>query len=427
MYIIYEFFTWIFFILASPFFLFKFFTTEKYRAGLKERLGIYKEKLPEKGEAKRIWIHAVSVGETMAASFLAGEISKKVENAEIFFSTTTATGQKTAQKQIKTAKSIFYFPLDFSFSVKRAIGRVNPDICILIETEIWPNFLRICRESNIPVMTSNGRISDKSFRGYRKLGPIIRRILSDITLFSMQTSSDAERIKKLGAPEEKVKTSGNMKFDQALASSSTIDSDEVRRKFRIPEDKFVIVFASTHDGEEEILLDVFRNLQKDVTGLFLVIAPRHPERFNEAAELIEKEKIQYARRTTLDKNTDSDYNVLLLDSVGELYMIFSICHIAFMGGSLVPVGGHNPLEASVFNKPVLFGPHMHNFRDIASIILENNAGFQMSEKNEILKKMSELISDKSYLEKINKNCKKVFEENSGATEKNIALMRNLIK
>lgn len=427
MYIIYELLTWVFFILSSPFFIFKFFTTEKYRTGLKERLGIYKDKIPEKKDSKRIWIHAVSVGETMAASFLAAQILDKIHNAEIFFSTTTTTGQNTAKNRVKNAASIFYFPLDFSFSVKRAIKRVNPDICVLIETEIWPNFLRICGKENIPVIISNGRLSERSFRGYKKLGPIIRRILQDITLFSMQTSDDAERIKKIGASEEKTRVTGNIKFDQAFSSSSTIDKEAIRKEFMIPHGKFVLVFASTHDGEETILIDVFKTLQKEFSDLFLVLAPRHPERFDDAAAIMEKYGIKHTRRTELEKGTANDYDILLLDSVGELYMLFSICDLVFMGGSLVPVGGHNLLEAAVFNKPTLFGPHMHNFRDISSIILENGAGFQVSGKEELIEKIKGLIADASLLGRSGKNCIKIFEKNSGATEKNIELIKSLIE
>lgn len=429
MYLIYEIFIWIFFTVSSPFFIYKFFTTEKYRAGLKERLGLYNWKKIQKTEKKRIWIHAVSVGETMAASFLASQLHKKIPDCEIFFSTTTVTGQKTAQNRVKWAHKIFYFPLDFSFAVKRAIKQVNPDICILIETEIWPNFLRICKKERIPIIIANGRLSEKSFKGYKRLGPIIKRILQDITLFSMQTNADAERIKRLGAAEDRIRVVGNIKFDQALASSKTVKKEEIRKKFNIPTDKFILLFASTHSGEEKILIPLFKKLKEEKENLFLIIAPRHPERFDEVASIIEKEGMSYLRRTNIENsnsNAAKGYDILLLDSVGELYMLFSVCDLVFMGGSLVPVGGHNLLEAAVFGKPTVFGPHMHNFRDIASIIISNKAGYQVSNEKELIQIMKHFIDNPTELSEASNNCKLIFDENSGATDKNVEIIKGLI-
>ncbi|MBI5375235.1 MAG: 3-deoxy-D-manno-octulosonic acid transferase [Candidatus Schekmanbacteria bacterium] len=426
MYIIYEILTWLFFIISLPYFAFKYVTTEKYRAGLKQRLGFIPPQKPKKPGAKRVWIHAVSVGETMAAMSLVKNLKEKHTNIEIIFSTTTLTGNKTAKQKLPEADSIIYFPLDFSWAVKRALKKVAPDICVLIETEIWPNFLRLSRKANIPVIISNGRLSENSCHGYMKLGAIIKRILQDISVFSMQSESDAKRIKEIGAPADRVVVTGNLKFDQAVISARKVDSISVSQTFRIPPEKFKLVFASTHKGEHDILIEVFLRLQKEFKDIFLVIAPRHPERFSEVDALLKSKGLNYVRRSWLVDAHQNKHDVLLIDSVGELYMIFAACDLVFMGGSLVSTGGHNLLEAAVFNKPVIFGPYMHNFRDIAGIILESEAGIQVKDKDELMKKLKSLLSGRSEVIRMGENCHRVFEKNLGATERNVDIIEKLL-
>jgi len=426
MYIIYEILTWLFFIISLPYFAFKYVTTEKYRAGLKQRLGFIPPQKPKKPGAKRVWIHAVSVGETMAAMSLVKKLKEKHTNIEIIFSTTTLTGNNTAKQKLPEVDSIIYFPLDFSWAVKRVLKKVMPDLCVLIETEIWPNFLRLSRKANIPVIISNGRLSENSCRGYMKLGAIIKRILQDITIFSMQSESDAKRIKEIGAPADRVVVTGNLKFDQAVISARKVDSISVSETFRIPQKKFKLVFASTHKGEHDILIEVFSELQKEFKDIFLIIAPRHPERFSEVDALLKAKGLNYVRRSWLVDAHQNKHDILLLDSVGELYMIFAACDLVFMGGSLVPTGGHNLLEAAVFDKPVIFGPYMHNFRDIAGIILESEAGIQIKDKDELMKKLKSLLSARSEVIRMGENCHRVFEKNLGATERNAGIIEKLL-
>ncbi len=426
MYEIYKLLTYLFFLISSPYFIYKLLTTKKYRAGIKERLGFLDIRFKEiKPGRRRIWIHAVSVGEVIAASLLIKRIRELWPAETLILTTVTETGNNTAKERINEADIITFFPLDIGLSVRRFKSFLKPDICIIMETEIWPNFLKIISENKTPLLIVNGRLSEKSYRGYRIGKIFFKEALKNISFFSMQTDSDAERIMLLGAEKERVCVTGNLKFDQVFKAGAQMNQD-IAGELMLPADCKILVLGSTHSGEEDILISVFKKLKTKFRNLFLIVAPRHPERFKEVEDILIKNSIKFCRRTRIKEETLSGKEAILLDTIGELSKIYSIATIVFMGGSLVPVGGHNILEPAVFKKPVLFGKYMHNFRDIAELFVKSGGGIQVSEPSQIEKEISDILSNPHKQEDIGGNAYSLFEKNLGATERNIEIIKKFL-
>jgi len=423
MYLIYELLIYLFFILSSPYFILKILFARKYRVGLKDRVGFLNSKLKNLNpERKRILIHAVSVGEVIAASLLIKRIKELWPEAILILTTVTETGNITAKEKIKETDIITFFPLDLSLPVRRFKNYVKPDICIIMETELWPNFLRIISETGTPLLIVNGRLSEKSYRGYKIAQVFFKKVLKNISAFGMQTDSDAKRIMELGAEESKIYVTGNLKFDQVFKAGFQIKQD-ILKDLMLPEDYTVLVFGSTHRGEEEILIEVYKKLRQRFKNLFFILAPRHPERFREVEDILSRNSIAYCRRTELKEKNIAGKEAILLDTIGELSNIYSIASIVFIGGSLVPVGGHNILEPAVFKKPVLFGKYMHNFRDIAELFVKSGGGIQILEPSEIEEKISALLSDVSRQKEIGKIAYSLFEKNLGATDRTLDIIK----
>ena len=423
MYVIYNFLITLFFIFAFPYYIVRILFTRKYRAGLKERLGFINYRLDKLNPSrKRIWIHAVSVGETIAASLLIKRIRELWPDAILILTTVTETGNRTAKEKIKEADIIAFFPLDFSWSVRSFKNRLKPDLCIVMETELWPNFLRIVSGNSTPILIVNGRLSEKSYRGYKFGKSFFNKVLKNISAFSMQTDSDAGRIAALGAEKSKIYVTGNLKFDQVFMASSQIDED-IKADLMIPGDCKVLVFGSTHRGEEEILVKVYKKLLSRFKNLFFIIAPRHPERFREVEDILSKNSVSFCRRTMLKEEEVIKTDAMLLDTIGELPKIYSIASVVFIGGTLVPVGGHNILEPAVFKKPVLFGKYMHNFREIAELFVNSGGGIQVRDPSEIEERISDLLSNPEKGEEIGRVAYSLFEKNLGATDRTLELIK----
>ena len=423
MYVIYNFLITLFFIFSFPYYLVRILLTRKYRAGLKERLGFINYRLDKLDTSrKRIWIHAVSVGETIAASLLIKRIRELWPDAILILTTVTETGNRTAKEKIKEADIIAFFPLDFSWAVRSFKNRLKPDLCIVMETELWPNFLRIVSGNSTPILIVNGRLSEKSYRGYKFGKSFFNKVLKNISAFSMQTDSDAGRIAALGAEKSKIYVTGNLKFDQVFGASSLAEPD-IRKNLMIPGDSKVLVFGSTHRGEEEILVKVYKKLLSEFKNLFLIIAPRHPERFGEVEGILTKNSVSFCRRTLLKKEELIRTDAMLLDTIGELPKIYSIASVVFIGGTLVPVGGHNILEPAVFKKPVLFGKYMHNFREIAELFVNSGGGIQVRDPSEIEERISDLLSNPEKGEEIGGVAYSLFEKNLGATDRTLELIK----
>src|SRR5215468_3893756 len=386
--LIYSFLLVIAFVALLPYFIYQAVFDRKYVGNFGQRLGLLPDMAPgalpnalndETGSGLRqaIWIHAVSVGETLAAKPLIAALKMRFPQYSLIISTTTETGQAVARSRVTEADGICYFPIDWRFSVRRALDVIRPRIVILMESELWLNFLSECEARRVPVIVANGRISDRSFERSRVFGFFSRRLYGLVTRFAMQSGLDAERATALGAKTERVTVTGNLKFEIGDAKEAPRIA-EMAKAFALGPAPLIIA-GSTTEGEEEIVLEAFEGLRKEnaFKRVRLLIAPRHPERFDAVARLLKSSQLRLARRTSPEGNCDAA-DVILLDTVGELAAIYGFASVVFVGGSLVPKGGHNILEPALHAKPIVVGPHMENFREIASEFLRRGALLQLS-------------------------------------------------
>src|SRR6476646_2961952 len=327
-------------LLGSPYWLYEMLRHGKYRKGLPGRLGSVPARLRNIGQPC-IWVHAVSVGEVLAVSELVRQLRVEFPKHRVVVSTTTDTGQRLAFERFG-AENVFYFPLDFAFAARRWFRTLHPELLVIAETEFWPNFLRVAREFGTRVAIVNARISDRSLKGYRRWRMFVRPSLQRIDVFCAQTAADAERLKEIGAPANRVLTGGNLKYDVPPSATPAIVS-ELRASLSASGAGPILVCGSTVEGEEPLLLSAFTNALATYTGATMLLAPRHPRRFNEVDDLLWKMKIPFTRRSQW-KGESIRGGVLLIDTIGELSKLYTVADIAFVGGSLVPRGGHNIIE-----------------------------------------------------------------------------------
>ncbi|MEE9263929.1 MAG: 3-deoxy-D-manno-octulosonic acid transferase [Vicinamibacteria bacterium] len=407
-------------ILSLPYFLYRGLVTGKYWPSLKERLGFLPTSLNPQGKSS-IWVHAVSVGEVIATRALLPLIRESFPDTLVFVSVTTLTGKQVADRQLREADGVFFCPFDWRFAVRRAVDRIRPRALMVIETEIWPHMLKACHEAGAATMLVNGRISDRSYGRYRLIRPFLRRFLKPVDSFCMQNARYAERIIDMGADPAKVHVTGSLKFD-AVVPAQGPPSEAARL---IPPDRVVLVAGSTLAPEEEILLDTFESLRGEHPHLFLIIAPRHPERFDEVVELTESRGLHVVRRSSLSR-PDTDANVMVLDTLGELASIYRATDVVFIGGSLVTWGGHNLIEPAAEGKPVVFGPHMSNFQEIASSFLEADAALQVNGRDELRDVLSRLLKDDTFRGGLGARARKHVEANRGAGRKTMESARRAV-
>ena len=415
-------------ILASPAWIPWVALAAKRRRNFPDRLGFRLDRIPPSKDHPRIWIHAVSVGETLSSVPLVRELKNRLPSVDLFFSTVTLTGQEVARKSLGgLVESTFFFPFDLPGITGKFFDRVLPDVVAILETEIWPNFLSECAGRGIPVVILNGRISERSFRGYSRVRSFFRRVLSCVTSVAMQTEEDARRIIALGAGPEKVSVTGNMKFDMAPAQKSAtpflswLKGEKSRGTMWF-------VAGSTHEGEEGVVLSAFADARSGNRSIRLLLAPRHPERFDAVAELCSRRGWQAARKTRIPGEGEESSPVVLLDTVGELQSAYAAADIAFVGGSLAPKGGHNILEPAFFGVPVVTGPHMENFREIFEMFSRENALVTVRDGAGLSRVLSEWASDPSSFSEMGIRAKRLLETLRGATERNAALIaRELVR
>jgi 3-deoxy-D-manno-octulosonic-acid transferase len=431
MFLLYSILLVIAFIFLLPRFIYDALTKGKYAANFRARLGRIPKFEPQ--GKKIIWLHCVSVGEAQAARPLASELLKSFPDYALVVSTTTITGQKIAHEVFQSeATAIFYFPFDFAFAVRRALDQVKPSLVLIMETELWPRFLRECKERKIPTAIVNGRLSEKSLRGYRLFKPFIKRVVNNLSLALMQTEADAKRMRSLGIAREKVHVTGNIKFDAQENTTEQQLSENFRSRFGFDGSHPLIVAASTHAPEESLVLEAFKRIRSS-TRARLLIAPRHPERFNEVVSLISSSGLTWTRRADEPKETDVARDVILLDSIGELRAIYPLAQIVFVGGSLVPKGGHNVLEPAAAGVCVITGAHTSNFAAIVRDFVAANALDQLPRvpedeaANELSVVLNRLLTDNEQRNRLAKNAKEVFEKNRGATRKTIEKIDSLIQ
>lgn len=389
--------------------LIKGLKTPAYRQRIFERLGFI-NKIP----VPIIWVHCVSVGEFRAATVLIDQLIKNHPDHRVLVTTTTPTGSQAVLEYYQSEVLHFYFPFDLPLVVNRYIKQINPAICVLLETEIWPNLIHALDKNNIPTLLVNARLSQRSLEKYQKFAPNLAwKTLNKFTIIATQNQNSANRFIKLGADTGKVITTGNIKFDQNPSADKTIS----KKLQTIIDKRKVVVFASTHKGEEAQIIDAYLN-HKDNIDALLVIVPRHPERFNEVYKLAQKHQLNMVKRSSNKSCKDCD--LLLGDSMGEMMSYFDVADVVFMGGSLNNTGGHNMLEPAALSKPILFGPNVFNFAEISSDLLEQNGAIQVANADDLFKSITMLLTDTKAAKTLGKNANQYFKSQQGAVD-------NLIK
>ncbi|HET9697632.1 MAG TPA: 3-deoxy-D-manno-octulosonic acid transferase [Terriglobales bacterium] len=357
-------------LLGLPWWLLQMLRNGKYRAGLGERFGLVPDRIRQDNRPV-IWVHAVSVGEVLAVDPLIRQLQEQNPLYRVLISTTTSTGQKLARDRFG-AKNVFYFPLDFAFAVRRYLSALRPEMIVIAETEFWPNFLRLAHGTGARVLVVNARISDRSFPRYRKWRSFIAPMLRNVDRFLTQTDVDRGRLIEIGALAERVSVSGNLKFDIMPAKAVTIVG-HLQVVFKRDRNSPIVVCGSTVEGEEPILIDSFRNVVKWYPNAVMILAPRHPERWPQVVELLRASKLPWKRRSEWNHLEPIGGSIFLLDTIGELAAVYQLATVAFVGGSLVPRGGHNILEPAHYATPVMVGPHTENFREIVDLFVRAGA------------------------------------------------------
>lgn len=389
-------------------------------------LGFSRKELNRIAGRKVLWIQAASVGETMVAARVLKEIKKVFPNYGIVFTCITMTGHAAAERVIgNMAELIGYFPFDNPWIVKRFLARLKPDNLLLIETEIWPNVLHYSKKHGLNIAIVNGRL-DKSFKRLQKYG-FYKSALKLIDYIGVQTETDRERFVILGADPAKVEITGNIKFDFDYPEILEAKKSEFWEQLSLAKNTPVLVAASTHHGEEEIIIGAFRRIKSEVPECFLILAPRYPEQADEIGKLLTDYNLKFIRRTeqASGKKLSGKPDLLLLDTFGELGLVYSIASVAFIGGSLVPIGGHNVLEASFKEKVVLYGPYMHNFQESKELLENEGAGFVVSNAAELAERFLYFHRNAVIREDLGKKAKRVIIANQGATEKTVKKLKSI--
>ncbi len=353
-----------------------------YREGVMQRLGRYPRDFFKAIEGRQvIWVHAVSVGEVISSELFIQSLRRRYPEAGIVFSTTTPTGQAAARRRLKGIDQFIYFPFDLPWVTRSVVERISPALFIFLETELWPNFLRTLSKKKIPSILINGRISERGFRRYRRVRFFLSSVLEEVSLFLMQTERDAEKIRTLGAPLDRVIQTGNMKYDQAASRGARKEAAALRAEIGLSPGERLMIAGSTHEGEEESVLDACRILADAIGPMKLLIAPRHPDRLERVEALLAQKEMASVRKTALSRMRNE--SVILLDTLGELDQYYALADLVFVGGSLVPIGGHNVLEVAAHRKPVFFGPQMSNFKEIAEQLKGSGGGMEVSDGKEM--------------------------------------------
>jgi 3-deoxy-D-manno-octulosonic-acid transferase len=419
-------------LITAPYYLWRLRGNIISGAGWKERFG----QLPSNFAQSRleaipgpVWVHAVSVGETLAVAPLIAELEKRYPERKIFLSHVTPAGRKAGEGRLPNVAGRFYLPLDWKWSVSRAFKRVRPELLLVVETELWPNFLRAAHESGTRVALVNARLSERSFRGYRLAGPFMRRVLACVDWIGAQSAEDAERFRLLGAGPDRVNVTGNVKFDIKVpqpGEAVRLVTEAIGGGDRGP----VLVAASTMPGEEALLLPAWEEIRRRNPRASLVLAPRHPARFDQVAQLLRSAGKTFVRRSSLavpkgiaQTPTVAD-EILLLDTIGELAGVLSLADVVFVGGSLVKTGGHNLLEPAYWSKAILFGPHMENFRDTSALFLNAGAAVRVQSAAELAEAVLNLFENPSRRRRLGLAAKEVLERESGATDRILAKLHD---
>ncbi|MBI5885183.1 MAG: 3-deoxy-D-manno-octulosonic acid transferase [Deltaproteobacteria bacterium] len=411
-------------LIAAPYFFFKMLTSHKYRHGLMERFGIYPAGLFDRFRGGRtVWFHAISVGETKAAVPVLRALRQRHPGLHIFFSTVTQTGRRTAEQECQgLIDGLVYFPLDLSWVVASVIRRLKPAVFVTVEKDIWPNTFTRLASAGVPVVIINGTLSDRSARRFERFGFFFKDVFGCVSAFCARTPEDGTKAALVGIAPERIHTTGNIKFDIHPAAIDKKAAGVFAAALGLRQGEPVFTAGSTHAGEEETILRVYAQLLRRVEGLRLVLAPRHPERFNEAEALVKKSGLAYGRRT--QGPTDG---VVILDTVGELMTVWSFTDVAFVGGSLVPgIGGHNLLEPAFFGRPVVCGTHLSAYLSMAELLEAAGGGGRVADEAALLDTLTQILTDKGRCVRMGAAAKSVVEANRGAAVKTVEIIEGFM-
>jgi 3-deoxy-D-manno-octulosonic-acid transferase len=428
MYLAYSLLTLLLLVIVSPYFLYQAIRYQKYIGSLRQRLGFLPITFNVDAE-ESIWIHAVSVGEALTARALATDLKARYPRLRLFLSTTTMAGQQVARRSLSNVDAVFYFPFDWTVIVRRTLRLVRPRLFIMMETEIWPNLLRECRRRGIKTAMINGRISNRSFPRYKLIRPFIRRVLADVDRFCAQSEESARRLIDLGANAAQLSVTGSLKFDSLQRPTATAHGrprERVLRFFQLSSSRTVIVAGSTLRGEEAAVLRSFARIKTTMPGAIAILAPRQPERFVEVERLARDAGFVTVRRSELPIDAEPRADVVVLDTIGELAQLYQLATAVFVGGSLVDHGGHNILEPAIFGKPIVFGPHMHNFKEIAEAFVGNDAAIQVQSERELDDTLLSLVSDPVRRARLGAAARALVAANRGAKAKTLEIVGELL-
>ena len=411
------------FYLLTPFILLRLFwrgfKAPEYRKRWKERLAIYPKKFPN----NVIWIHAVSVGEVEAVIPLVKRLQQQYPSDSFLITTTTPTGSARVQAVLENSVNHVYLPYDLPGVVNHFIATFKPMIAIIMEKEIWPNLYAACAKNKIPLLIINARLSANSAKAYKKIPRLVIPALDAVSWIATQTEEDRLRFIEIGAEATRTMVSGNLKFDLALVAS--IFQQAIEIKEQLFKNRFVWVIASTHDKEEAMFFDIYPELKKQISELLMIVVPRHPERFKQVQQTAEKRLLRTCMRSSSQPCT-AETDIYIADTMGELKLLYGVADICFVGGSMVPVGGHNILEPAILGTAILFGPYMVNFKEIAKNVLAIKAAVQCADMGAVVEAVIRLHSDKSYKSVMENKAKQFVMANQGATKSTVEIINKLL-
>ncbi len=416
----------ILFVAVLPFLPLIWILSEKRRANLLQRLGLFTGFADKRPEQFRIWIHALSVGEVTSAVPLVRGLQGKRPGAQVVFTASTRTGFQTAHRLLEadsqdTALKIGYFPFDFWLSIRRVFSKIDPDLVILVETDLWPGFVTMAAKRGIPVVLANARLSSGAHKGYRRMRPLFGRMFATLSHIMAQTREDAQRFIHVGAGKDRVSVAGNIKFDRPVIHMSEGEVKDIRIELGLAPEQRAWVAGSTHDGEETDVVSAFSTLKQKFEDLKLIIAPRDPDRAaGLARELGRGGHHAACLSEPSDKKAAAD--IIVIDRLGVLMSAYAACRLAFVGGSLADQGGHNPLEPAMFGKPVTFGPHMEDFYEVAKLLVNAGGALQMGPGESLAKVTGKMLEDGDLMARTGQAAKQVFFDNCGAVARTIEIL-----
>jgi len=411
------------------FFLLKMLLTGKYRNSFMQKLGLrQKQILAALPAGRRIWIHAVSVGEVTAAAPIVAALKKQSPDVRIIFSTMTETGQGMARKLVSGADAFIYFPLDIPFAVNHMLDLARPDVFVLVETELWPNFLAACRKRGIKVLMVNGRISPRSFAGYRRTRFFWKQALQNVDAAGMISDIDAERIKQMGMDKDRMSVQGNAKYDALAAMAAPELHDDIVARFGVRPDEKFLAAGSTHAGEEEIIVNVYKALLETYPDFKLILVPRHIERAGDVISLLRQEHLSDMITVTEMRAGKRRQNerIILVDVIGELFKVYSLAAIVYCGGSLVPKGGQNILEAAAWGKVIFYGPSMEDFTQEAMLLEQAGSGIRINNAEELRQGILKMLADPDDLLARGERGRAVVRANMGAATRYSEMIRRFL-